>query len=53
MRSFRITVGLTLLAILLLSVGAGAVPVEKWNKTFAESDDTTVSIIYLLRRNTR
>jgi hypothetical protein len=45
MRSFRITVGLTLLAILLLSVGAGAVPVEKWNKTFAESDDTTVSDI--------
>ena len=34
MRASRIKVGITVLAILLLAGGAGAVPVEEWNKTF-------------------
>ncbi len=34
MRAFRIMVGITLLVILFLAGGAGAVPVEEWNKTF-------------------
>jgi hypothetical protein len=37
-KAFRITVGITVLAFLLLAGGSGAVPVVEWNKTFVGTE---------------
>jgi hypothetical protein len=46
MRAFRIMIGITLLAILLLAGGVGAIPIEEWNKTYGGTGNSGVRSVH-------